>query len=246
MTDYRKYEFTKKELVLNLTISLAITSFLAEIFYRSLIAVILLSPVSVIILKYRKKQLKEKRLWELNLEFREAINCLSSSLASGYSIENSFSRSVQDLRLLYEEDCMIIREFEYIIYQLQTNITIEAALSQFAERTELEDINNFTEVFVTAKRTGGDIIKIIQSTSKNIGDKIDVKRNVITLITSKKLEANIMSIVPIGIILYMWLSMPGFLDPMYHNILGIIVMTIVMIVYMIAYFWGQRLMNIQV
>ena len=85
-----------------------------------------------------------------------------------------------------------MREFSYIINQIRMNITVEKALLEFAERTGVEDIINFAEIFAIAKRTGGDLVKVIRTTANAINDKIEVKREIITLVTAKKHEADIM------------------------------------------------------
>lgn len=137
------------------------------------------------------------------LQFRDGITSLSNSLSAGYSIENAFSEAIIDLKTIYEEDAYIIKEFYFIIARLKRNETIEDILYEFADRTGIEDIYNFVQVFITAKRTGGNIIKIICNASKSIGDKIEIKREIKTLITAKKYESRIMNIIPFGMILYM-------------------------------------------
>lgn len=141
---------------------------------------------------------------------------------------------------------MIIVEFKYIINKLNMNCTIENALMDFALRSHLEDINNFAEVIITAKRTGGNLIKIIKVTNRTISDKIDVKREIKTIITSKQFEANIMKFIPIGIILYLWICTNGFLNILYNNILGIIIMTIILVVYYGCVKMIENITNIEV
>lgn len=125
------------------------------------------------------------------------------------------------------------------------NKTVEECLAELAGRTGIEDVENFSEIFQTAKRTGGDIIKIIQQTGKNIGERIEIQREMETVIAQKKMEANIMSIVPLGIILYMWVASPGFLDPLYHNVFGCILMTVVLVVYILSYLLMKKIVDIQ-
>ncbi len=133
-----------------------------------------------------------------------------------------------------------------MIQQLHMNITIEKVLEDFGERTGIEDIISFAEVFATAKRTGGDLVHVIKVTSNTISDKIDIKREIITLISSKKLEANIMKVIPQGILFYLNLTSPGYLDPLYHNVFGVSVMSILLIIYLLAIKIMQKIMDIQV
>lgn len=111
------------------------------------------------------------------------------------------------------------------------NQPVEVILKDFADRSGIDDIKNFAEVFDTAKRTGGDLIKIIRSTGNIIRDKIEVKREIITMITAKKFESNIMNLIPFGIIVYLRMFSPDFLSPLYHNLFGILFMTVILIIY---------------
>lgn len=223
-----------------------IVSILALLFYRSVVAALLLSPI---IYYYRKRKILEllkKKKWKLNLEFRDGILALSAALEAGYSAEHAFTEACNDLKRMYQENAMIIREFKYIINQIGMNITIEKALMDFGERTDIEDIQSFSEVFRTAKRTGGDLINIIKLTANIISDKIEVKREIITLISAKRLEANIMKVIPLLILIYLSISSPGFLDPLYHNFFGLIIMTCFLLCYLGAFLMIDKIVAIDV
>jgi tight adherence protein B len=192
------------------------------------------------------KGMAKDRRWKLNLQFRDGILALSAALEAGYSAEHAFEEACKDLRLIYTEDSLIMREFSYMTNQIRMNITVEKALSEFGERTGIEDILSFSEVFSTAKRTGGDLINVINICSNIICDKIEVKREIITLITAKRLEANIMKVIPVLILVYLSVSSPGFLDPLYHNLLGIIAMTGFLLCYLGAYLLIDKIIAIEV
>ena len=101
------------------------------------------------------------------------------------------------------------------------HIPVEQVLEEFAERVPSEDVKSFVTVFVTAKKSGGDMIGIIRNTTSQIGDKIEVKREIDTLLAAKKYEFQIMSMVPYGIIAYMSLSFSDFMEELYGNVTGI-------------------------
>ena len=67
-----------------------------------------------------------------------------------------------------------------------------------------------------------------------------------TLITAKKYEAKIMNMVPLGIIVYMQVFMPEFLEPLYHNLIGILVMTAALAGYGGAYMLSKKIVNIKI
>ena len=56
----------------------------------------------------------------------------------------------------------------------------------------------------------------------------------------------IMSLMPAGIILYLQLTSPGFLEVLYGNLFGICAMSVCLGVYVLSYWMGRRIVDIQV
>lgn len=161
-------------------------------------------------------------------------------------MENGFREALKDLKLIYGEEKIITREFQYIVSQIDMNITVEYLLKNLAERSGVEDIKIFSEVFSTAKRSGGDLIMIIRTSVESISQKIEVKREIRTLMTEKQFEQKIMNIIPFLIIVYINFTSPGFLDSMYGNILGVTVMTLCLGIYVLAFYIAKGVVHIEV
>jgi tight adherence protein B len=244
--DYNRYTFTKWERILYFLEGAAIGGVIGYLFYSHLIGVLFLMPYGFLYLNHTKMRLIEERKWQLNLQFRDALTGISAALNAGYSMENAISHAAHDLKLIYSKDENIIVELEGIINQINTNKTIEEAWDDLARRSKVEDISNFTEVLVTGKRTGGDLIKIIKATEAIINDKIDVKREIKTIISGKKFETKIMCSIPFGIVCYLKIFSPRFLDPVYHNLFGVIFMTVLLAVYYMAYHLAIKITEIEI
>lgn len=216
------------------------------VFYRSYAAYLIFLPLGILYPLIKTKELKQKRLERLNLEFKEGILLLSSFLSAGYSVENAFSASVKELILLYGEEGLITREFSHIENQVRMNLSVEKALTEFANRSSLEDVKNFAEVFVAAKRSGGELVSIMGHTSSVIRDKVMVRQEIMTLTASRQFEQRIMNLLPILIVIYIDLTSPGFFDIMYTTGLGRLLMTICLAVYALAYWLSGRILDIEV
>ncbi len=192
-----------------------------------------------------KKRVWEEEKREVTYQFKEGLQGISTALSAGYSIENSFHQAKKDLILLYGPDAVLVREFGQIEKELALNIPVETVLYEFAGRFDTEDILHFAQVFQTAKRTGGNLIAITHSTAEKIGQKIEVQREIQTMIAGKKMEGKIMNMIPLFMILYFWICSPGFLDCLYQGS-GRMVSTILMLGYIAAYLWSGKLSEIRV
>jgi tight adherence protein B len=246
VTDYNGYHYAGKEKLKYLLQGVIIIFVLGYLFYKHLLGILLLIPLVYFYMQGKKRSLIRDRKWKLNLEFRDGILALSAALEAGYSAENAIEEARKDLGHIYPEDAMIIQELSYMVNQIRMNVTVEKVLEDFAIRSQVEDILSFSEVFNTAKRTGGDLISVIKLTGNVISDKIEVKREIITLITAKRMEANIMKGIPVLILIYLSLSSPGFLSPLYHNVFGAIVMSVLLLFYLGAFLVIERIVAIEV
>lgn len=237
---------TKREWLWITAKATGITAVTAWLYYRSLWAGILLFPMWIWHWRLMVREEYRKKESDFAQQFKEAILTLSSSLNTGYSVENAFRETQKEMRLIYPEKARISKELQIIVRQLRLQVTVEQVLEEFAGRVELEDLRSFASVFISAKRSGGDMLAIIKDTAGQISDKIDVKREIDTILAAKQYEFRVMSAVPYVIIGYMSFSFPEFMDSLYGNAAGTGVMTVCLMVYIGAYYLGLRIIRIEV
>ena len=237
------YRWKRGELLLSCIISAVLVLFLTYFFYRSLWALPILSPIGIYFFGTvcRKKQEKEKE--ELTVQFRECILAVSTSLQAGYSAENAFVECIKDMRMMYGEESLICSELEQIRRGLNINVTLEELLQDFAGRSGCEEISEFAQIFSLAKRSGGNIAEIIRNSAVLIGRQIELRQELRTLLAGRRMELNIMKVMPFGISLYISFSTPGYFEPLYHNIAGVAIMTGCLAVYLAAYVMGEAVMG---
>lgn len=244
--NYGEYHFTRKEAGKYLAQSVFLCGAVDYLFYKSWWGMLAVPPVFFFYLKWKKRQLIRERRKKLNYQFKDALNSLSVAVQAGYSVENAVSACARDLERLYGKNEDILEEFHYIESQQRVSVPVEELFLDFGERSQVEDIENFAAVFYTAKRTGGDMDKVIQKVARMLGDKIDVKKEIDTTLAAKKSEQAVMSLMPAGIILYLQISSPGFLSVLYGNPVGICAMTICLGIYAAAYWLGRKIVDIEV
>ena len=226
--------------------ALLIVLLLALLFYDSLIAVAFLIPVGAALIYRDLNQARERRLMELKKQFRECLLSVSAALSAGYSPENAFRHSGRELSMLYDAQADIMRELHIIQSRIDMNENLETALHDFAQRSGLEEARSFSEVFRFAKRSGGNLNRILSSAAEQIGEKIEVEREIRTVTAEKRLEQQILNVIPIGICAYLKLASPGYLDVLYRNPAGIAVMTVCLGVYIAAYLISERIVAIEI
>ena len=235
---YDTYRLSVWEWILYGTAGLGLAVLMDYVFYRNLIFLIFLMPFGAIVPCIMKKYLREKRKEKLSSQFKDAILALSSALQAGYSAENAWKEALQEMTCIYGENGLITREFEYMVKAISVNETPEQVLTDFAARCGIAEVESFAQVFCLAKRSSGDLVSIIESTSHTISEKLRVREEIITLTAAKQTEETIMSFFPVGIILYLNFAFDGFLNVLYEGVIGRIVMTVCLLIYVSAMIIG--------
>lgn len=243
---YDVYYFTSGEMLATCFVGAFLIVFLAVLFYRSFIAIFFLSPLGVWVWRETKRKKMKQRKRELGLQFKDCIQSVCTNLKAGYSVENAFKESLTDIRLLYGNECYMAKELTCMIQGLANNISMEDLLLSLGERSGITDIREFGNVFAIAKRNGGNMTDILMRTSTVIGKKMEIDREIQVLISAKRMEQQIMNMVPFAIIVYISFTSPGFFDVLYHNALGVGIMTVCLVVYFIAYHISSRIIEISV
>lgn len=245
--DYNIYHMPAKEKLISVLAAGAVIFTAGYIFYRSIVLSVLLIPLALLYPRVRTKDIIKKRKNELNLQFKEALYSIASSLAAGKSIETSFKDAQKELFIQYPEvGTYIIIELEQINKRLEMNETIEAALTEFAVRSHLEDILNFADVFTICKRSGGNLVQVVKNTAEIINEKIDIKQEINVLLTEKRLEHKILNLMPLFIVLMLSISAEEFMAPVFNEPLGKAAMTFSLMLFTAAYFISGKIMDIEV
>ena len=238
--------FTKKQKISATLQAVGVSVFLGLFFYRSAQAILFMIPAGIFYLTMlEEKKGKEKRA-RLRTEFKDAILSIAANLRAGYAVENAFRETLQEMEQLHGRESPIYQEIYKIVQGLANQISVEALMEQFAKRTKLEEIQEFADIFAIAKRSGGNITEIIDETAIVISEKIDVEKEIQVLLSAKRLEQNIMSVIPFVIICYVSAASSGYFDVLYTTSAGRIVMTGCLAVYITAYVLGRKITEIQV
>ena len=216
---------------------------LAYFFYRSFLAVIPLSCIGVLLFRKKAAELADRDRRELESQFGEAIRGAETALKAGYSVENAFIQSGRDMGRQFGENSFIYREMEVIRKGLVMNITLEESLEDLGKRSGSEAIEDFAKVFAIAKRCGGSMPEVISASTSTISLQIETREEIAAALSGRRMEQNIMKIMPFGILAYVGMSSPGYFDPLYGNVTGIVIMTGLMILYLAAFYLGDRILG---
>ena len=164
--DYRRYCFRREEYIRYGLEAAGLSMVIAFCFYNSPVALILEIPVAFWYFREKRKKLSERRKEALKLQFKDAVQGMAAALAAGYSVENAVRETGRDLRMIYEENADMVQELAAMQRRMDSNQTLEEAMRDFAERSGIPEAETFAEIFTVGKRSGGDLIEIMEDTDR--------------------------------------------------------------------------------
>jgi len=246
MKDFDSYEMSLREKVLYTAAATIVIFSVAFIFYRSIFLSLMLTPLALFYPRIKTRDIIKKRKKELNIQFKDLLYSLSSSLSAGKTVESAFREALKDLSVLYPDpSAYILIEIKKIISKLDLNETLEYALSDFASRARLEDVDSFVNVFNISKRTGGNIAEVIKNTSSIISDRIEIGQEVDTMLTERRFEQKVLNMVPILMILVLSFSAPDYLSPVFTTMAGRLTMSASIVLLAIAWMISAKINDIK-
>lgn len=190
-----------------------------------------------------QQYLLKKRKKELVFQFKDMLESLTSSYSAGKNTRDAFIDCLGDMRNMYGDDGDIVKELKIIVSGMENNVNIERLLLDFADRSDLDDVESFANVFDVSLRQGADIKNIISSTSDIISDKIDIELDMNTLLASNKNELNVMMIMP----LIISLSLKGMSGDTFGNTgVTVIAKVVAVVMFIVAYKMGQKVTDIKI
>lgn len=199
----------------------------------------------ILYLPIKTKQIIDKKRNNLKLQFRELLDALSTSLSSGKNVMDSFKSAYDDLRIIYSEETAIIQELAIIIDGINNNVDVEVSLMEFGVRSGIEDIESFANVFETCYRKGGNIKDVIKNTQQIITEKMEVEMEIQTVVAASSNEQMIMTVLPIGLIAIIKMMSPEF-GSNFTSAAGIVSTTIAIVMFVVAYFVGRKILSIKI
>ena len=245
LTDYRDYKFSKQEKIRVFGEGMLLNGMVSFLFYNSWIAMI--PGMALVCFWFREKQrMKNRRRMEgMRNELKEFFHALIAALQTGRSMENAFAEAVRDLQNYSGRDTDLIRELRRICAGIGVGEPLEKQLEEFSRRAHLEELEYFAEVFLVAKRSGGNIVAIMKNTLRMLQERMDAEEEIRTVIAEKQMEFYIMCVIPIGMMTYLRVTSGNFIRCLFGNPTGIFVMTLCLVIYGGCVLYGKRLLEFE-
>lgn len=240
---YDSYRLSFKGWILSIFAWSAVSAIFAYFFFRSVVCFFVFFLFFPIFVKVVRQKCMAGRKWNLKSQFADALLGISTALAAGNSMENAFRKAYYEMKAMHGEESDIAKELHAIVKGMDNNLTVESMLLDFANRSHVEEIEDFADIFSVGKRSGGNMKDIMGVCCNTISESVELQREFRILLSSRRFEMQIMSVVPFGIILYIGSASAGYFDSLYHVFPGTLIMAGCMLLYVTAFLWGEKVIE---
>ncbi len=238
--------FTEGDKKLLIGKSIVVVMVLNYIFYQSLWAFLPLSCAGIIYYRIEKKFLYRKKREQAREQFKELMLLVSTGQKAGYSAENAFLSSYDDMKALYGKDSTICHIICILKAGGANNISFTDLWKQIGQQLNIEEISEFASVYEIAHKNSGNMAAIMEKTAEIIVHKIETDHEISLLLSARKLEQKIMNVMPFFIMFYISITSPGYFKGLYHSILGVFVMSACLCIYLGAYVLSVQIISIEI
>ena len=217
-------------------------------FFRSIFFAILVAALGLFYPKIKAKKDEQKVKDKMLLQFREAILSLASSLKAGSSLQTALQRCERDLtrELQFQKDKPMLEALEKMNGDIYLGTPVEKVLLDFKDEHDIEDIQQFVDAIIMTRSKGGNLADVIYNTSESISDKIMIQQEIKLATTQKKMEAGILTFMPVGLVSVLMVLNPGYMEPMYDTAFGMILLFMAVLMLVANYFIGRKVTNINI
>lgn len=235
------------EMLLSATIGIALAATVAFVFYADIRFILAAAPFGLLAVPFRKEQRAQRKRERFILQFKDMLYYLSVSLSAGKSLESSLSDAEGALLSQYgREDTELMAELDAMNSRLGLREPVERVLSELAEKTGMEDVRSFADVVAVCRRSGGNLVEVMQHSVRILREKMEISREMETAWAAKRLEQRILCVSPVFLVLLIRLGSGDFMEPMYNTPAGRVIMTVALGLVAVGFAVGERIMKVRI
>lgn len=247
MTDLSRYEFSKRENAVFYALLAAAGLAVSYLMYRNLLFAAVVIPLSGRIKGFVTESIIRNRKRKYMAEFKDFLFMASTALGAGRSMKDAIHESIPSLLNIYGEKSILAADLAKAYERIETGGENDVSvLRDLSDASGLEDVRDFVTIYAICKTTGASLITALGKAAGVIMEKMSIDREIEELVKRKESEGLVIFIMPALIILFLNLTAPDYIAPLYETIAGRIIMTAVLASNIGIYAIIQRITNVEI
>jgi tight adherence protein B len=231
---------TVGQLVLGCAFVAVLAFFLALQLTGVLLIALVVAPIASILPVLVVRWVANRRLAKFEEQFPEAIDLIARGLRAGHALTTA-------LGMVAEEAPEPVRTEFRLLYDRQNfGMPLSDAFKNFAERVPLIDARFFATSVLTQRESGGNLGEVLDNLSALIRERFKLKRHVRAVSTHGRMTGWLLSMLPMAIGLILAAIAPGYIDIMFTDPLGRMIVGLALVMQAIGAFIMRRIIDIEI
>ncbi len=242
--DYNRYKLSARERRDYLLVSMSVLAICGYLYFASWTVAGVMAASALLGIPMYKRSLAEKRKKILRNQFKDMLYSISSSISSGRHFGEALADSESSVTMIYGDDCLLAREIRNMKRIMrETNCSEENVLKDLAERSHVREIIDFNDSCAACRTTGGNLNSMVMKAVNVLTQSIELEKEKEVLLSEKRLESKILSLMPVIVIALINLMSSDYLEAMYTTAMGRLVMAMSFGLTAGSALWCMRLMD---
>lgn len=247
MTELTKYDFSRKENAAFYSCLAAAGLVISYLMYRNVLFAVVIVPMTRRIKGFVTESIIKSRRRRYMTEFKDFLFMASTAIGAGRSMKDAISESVPSLLNIYGKRSILAADLSKAYERMDTGGENDVSvLRDLAEASGLEDVKDFVTVYSICKTTGASLITALGKAAGVIMEKMSIDREIEELVRRKENEGLVIFAMPALIILFLNITAPDYIAPLYETIAGRVIMTAVLAANIGIYAMIQRITNVEI
>ena len=157
---------------------------------------------------------KWRRLGEIHRQLPDALELMGRALRAGHALFVGMKMVGGEMR------DPIAGEFQRGFDEISMGVSVPESLSHLGDRVELMDVKFFVTSVNIQRETGGNLAEIIDSLSRLIRKRFELKKRIQALSAEGRISAIVLMSLPFGMALALHFSSPEYLTPLFTDPMG--------------------------
>jgi len=180
------------------------------------------------------------RLNSFNKQLPDTIMLLSNSLRAG----SSFLQSIE--LVSRESPAPMGSEMGRVVREVNLGLSMEEALSNLVRRIKSDDLDLMVTAIGVQQQVGGNLAEILDTIAFTIRERVRIKGEIRTLTAQGRYSGYLVAFLPIAIAITLNFINPEFMQPLFTELIGQILLGVGAIMMAIGFFAIRKITDIKV
>ncbi len=183
---------------------------------------------------------KRQRLSKFNEQLSDTINLLVNGLRSGYSMLQAMETVAKEL------PPPVCEEFTRVVQEVTLGLSNEQALNNMLRRIPSDDLDLMITAINVQHEVGGNLAEILDIISYTIRERVRIQGEIRVLTAQGMLSGYVISFLPIGLGLIMFLMNRAYMMGMFRHVCGLIMVGVALFGIVTGFIAIQKIVRIEV